>query len=81
MFPTYPIILPFKKTSQEVVDFYGARGGGSGDIPGIPKLDVKRVVDGERHITFYKPLPTTSEGRKFEVRSKVLGVYDKGLSI
>ncbi|KAL9048602.1 MAG: hypothetical protein Q9162_007636 [Coniocarpon cinnabarinum] len=27
---------------------------------------------------FYKPLPLTSSGRKFEVRSKVLGVYDKG---
>ncbi len=29
-------------------------------------------------IQFLKPLPTTSEGRKFELRSKVLGVYDKG---
>lgn len=27
---------------------------------------------------FYKPLPPTSAGRKFEARSKVLGVYDKG---
>jgi hypothetical protein len=25
-----------------------------------------------------KPLPVTSEGRKFEIRSTVLGVYDKG---
>jgi hypothetical protein len=25
-----------------------------------------------------KPLPVTSDGRKFEIRSKVLGVYDKG---
>lgn len=35
-------------------------------------------MDGERQITFFKPLPTSSEGRNFEVRSKVLGVYDKG---
>ena len=29
-------------------------------------------------MTFLKPFPTTSEGRKFELRSKVIGVYDKG---
>lgn len=29
-------------------------------------------------MTFYKPLPTTSAGRKFEIRAKVIGVYDKG---
>ena len=29
-------------------------------------------------MTFFKPLPSTSAGKKFEVRSKVLGVYDKG---
>jgi len=29
-------------------------------------------------MTFLKPLPTSSEGRRFEIRSKVLGVYDKG---
>ena len=27
---------------------------------------------------FFKPLPTTSAGKTFELRSKVLGVYDKG---
>lgn len=31
-------------------------------------------------MTFYKPLPPTSEGRKFELRQKVIGVYDKGKS-
>lgn len=35
-------------------------------------------MDGERHITFYKQLPTSSNGKKFEIRSKVLGIYDKG---
>lgn len=29
---------------------------------------------------FYKPLPTTSAGGNFEIRSKVVGVYDKGKS-
>ena len=41
----------------------------------MPKLDSKRVVDGERQVIFYKPLPVTSEGRTFELRGKVIGVY------
>jgi hypothetical protein len=75
-FPTYPIILPFKHTDQEVIDFY-ARSAAT-PIEGVPKFDTKGVLDGERRIQFFKPLPTSSEGRNFEIRSKVLGVYDKG---
>jgi hypothetical protein len=44
----------------------------------VPKFDSRRVVDGERKIEFYKPIPVSSAGRSFEVRSKVIGVYDKG---
>ena len=29
-------------------------------------------------MTFLKPLPPTSAGKRFELRSKLLGVYDKG---
>ncbi|KAI1983996.1 hypothetical protein LOZ54_004704 [Ophidiomyces ophidiicola] len=76
MFPTYPIILPFEHTQQDVVDFYGAQSQEA--IPGVPKFDNRRVVDGQRKMIFHKPLPVTSEGRKFELRSKVIGVYDKG---
>ncbi|RGP78823.1 hypothetical protein FLONG3_3021 [Fusarium longipes] len=76
VFPTYPVILPFKKDSQEVVDYYKASN--AVQVPGIPKLDYTRVVDGQRKIEFLKPLPTTSDGRKFEARQKVIGVYDKG---
>ena len=36
------------------------------------------MLDGERKIQFFKPLPVSSDGRMFEIRSKVLGVYDKG---
>ncbi|RDL42208.1 Thioesterase ester dehydrase-isomerase [Venustampulla echinocandica] len=76
VFPTYPILLPFKKTSQEVIDFYASQA--ETPIPGIPKFDSRRAVDGQRLMTFLKPFPPTSEGRKFELRTKVLGVYDKG---
>ncbi|RMD43156.1 hypothetical protein DV735_g1921, partial [Chaetothyriales sp. CBS 134920] len=76
VFPTYSIILPFKKTSQDVIDFYAAQS--AVPIPGVPKLDPKRVLDGQRLIQFLRPLPTSSAGRHFEARTKVLGVYDKG---
>ncbi|ERS96063.1 hypothetical protein HMPREF1624_07599 [Sporothrix schenckii ATCC 58251] len=76
VFPTYPIVLPFKKTTQEVVDFYAAETAVK--IPGAPALDAKRVLDGQRLMRFLKPLPPTSEGRSFELRTTVVGVYDKG---
>lgn len=76
VFPTYAVVLPFKGTDQDVIDFYASHSSAS--IPGIPKLDSRRVVDGQRIMTFLKPLPATSQGKNFEMRSKVLGVYDKG---
>ena len=70
-------LLPaFKQTDQEVIDFY-ARAAAT-PIPNVPKFDSRRAVDGQRAMTFLKPLPPTSAGRKFDLRSKVLGVYDKG---
>lgn len=38
------------------------------------------MLDGQRKMEFLKQLPVTSHGRHFEIRSKVLGVYDKGKS-
>lgn len=70
--------MPFKKEDPEVIDFYAARRKEQGEIPGAPKLDPERGVDGERHMTFLNPLPPTSAGRKFEIRSKIVGIYDKG---
>ncbi|OQE46031.1 hypothetical protein PENCOP_c001G01725 [Penicillium coprophilum] len=76
VFPTYSLILPFKLTDQEVTDFYARQK--AVHIPGVPELDHRRAVDGQRKITILKPLPPTSAGRKFELRNKVIGVYDKG---
>lgn len=76
MFPTYPSVLPFKKNSQDVVDFFDLAS--IVEIPGVPKFDPTRLVDGQRFMQFLKPLPTTSLGRKFELRSKIKGAYDKG---
>ncbi|KJZ78425.1 hypothetical protein HIM_02463 [Hirsutella minnesotensis 3608] len=76
VFPTYPLVLSFKGNSQEVVDFYASQKAVK--ITGVPEFDSRRVVDGQRKIEFFKQLPTSSTGRKFEARTKVLGVYDKG---
>ncbi|CAI7569375.1 hypothetical protein N7533_002694 [Penicillium manginii] len=76
VFPTYPLILPFKLTDQEVTNFYERQS--AVHIPGVPKLDHRHGVDGQRKLTILKPLPPTSAGRKFELRNKVIGVYDKG---
>lgn len=46
----------------------------------MPTLDPKLLVDGERAIYLLKPLPVTSAGRDFEIRERVLGVFDKGKS-
>jgi len=77
-FPTFPLGLVFKGASQEVKDFYSQLG--SVTIPGVPPLDPRALVDGERAIYFLKPLPVTSAGRNFETCEKVLGVFDKGKS-
>ena len=71
-----PKQLAFKLTDQEVTDFYARQQAVK--IPGVPDLDHRRAVDGQRKLTILKPLPTTSAGRKFELRNKVIGVYDKG---
>lgn len=59
-----------------MIDFYAAQKAIK--IPGVPEFDARRVVDGQRLVQFLKPLPATSAGKKFEIRTKVLGVYDKG---
>jgi hypothetical protein len=41
-------------------------------------LDWSRGVDGERYIEIIRPIPTSSEGRQFELRRETLGAYDKG---
>ena len=41
-------------------------------------VDWKRGVDGERFIKIIKPIPLTSQGKKFELRRETIGAYDKG---
>ena len=41
-------------------------------------IDWSRGVDGERYIEVIKPIPTTSQGKRFELRRETVGAYDKG---
>lgn len=59
-----------------MIDFYKAQKAIK--IPGVPEFDAKRVVDGQRKMEFFKALPSTSEGKRFQIRTTVVGVYDKG---
>jgi hypothetical protein len=43
-------------------------------------LDWTRGVDGERYIEIIKPIPTTSAGKRFELRRETIGAYDKGIA-
>lgn len=47
-------------------------------IPGVPDLDPRHLVDGDRTLQIIKPLPVTSAGREFEFRTTILDVGDKG---
>ncbi|OJD10181.1 hypothetical protein AJ78_08701 [Emergomyces pasteurianus Ep9510] len=76
-FPTYPIVLTFKYTEIDTIDFL-AHNASRILPPGCPKLDWSVAVDGKRRMEFLLPLPPTSEGKTWEIRSKVLGVFDKG---
>ena len=55
-----------------------AENGAARLPPGCPPLDWSRAVDGRRRITVYRELPSSSTGAKWEIRSKICSVYDKG---
>lgn len=77
-FPTYPVLCGFRhRDDSDVVDFL-ARSSQNRALPGVPKLDFSRVVDGERYLEILHPIPASSTGHDFELQSKCLGVYDKG---
>ena len=65
-------------TDQEVIEFSSRNAVNS--IPGAPKLNLRGAVDGQRKLIVHRPLPTTSRGRTFELRNRLVGIYDKGES-
>ncbi|KAG9233848.1 HotDog domain-containing protein [Amylocarpus encephaloides] len=80
VFPTYPVILSFKDSTQEVIPYDTTLP--HPPIPHLtpqpPPLDPSRVVDGVRHLKIYKRLPVTTDGSNFSMRKSIVGIYDKG---
>ncbi|TPX34880.1 hypothetical protein SmJEL517_g02601 [Synchytrium microbalum] len=72
-FPSIPVVLG--GYSQDVTDF-SKRAGGGFNVPGV-KLDLTKLLDGERMIELYNPLPLESKGELI-ARGRTTGVYDIG---
>jgi acyl dehydratase len=72
-FPTYAIVLPFKGTENDVVDFPSAAMMQANVMPGLPGM--KFVLDGERYLEVLRPIPPTPS--TFQIRSKLVGVHPK----
>jgi len=74
-FPTYPVVLGFKGTSQDVVDFRQLMAGGKSTTPGLPKLNPDRVVHASQSIEILKPLPAVS-GSGWKLKRRVTGITE-----
>ncbi|EIW52075.1 peroxisomal dehydratase [Trametes versicolor FP-101664 SS1] len=73
-FPTYPVVLPFKGTSQDVVNFRQLMTGGKG-APGLPKFDPNRGVHGSQSIEILKPFPAVS-GDGWKLKKRIVAVSE-----
>ena len=74
--------VAFKYDSEEVVDFLDRNNNGPKPISpipsNVPKLDWSRAVDGRRCLRIYRQLPSSSGRSKWEVQSRIVGIFDKG---
>ncbi|RPD59276.1 peroxisomal dehydratase [Lentinus tigrinus ALCF2SS1-7] len=73
-FPTYPVVLPFKGTSQDVVNFRQLMTGGRA-VPGLPKFDPNRGVHGSQSIELLKPLPAVS-GPGWKIKKRLVAISE-----
>jgi len=74
VFPTYPIVLAFKGTSNDVVDFPSDVMGQMNVTPPLP--GVKTGLDGERYMEFLHPLP--NDGSELQLTNKLVACNPKG---
>ncbi|CAK9032025.1 Peroxisomal multifunctional enzyme type 2 (MFE-2) (17-beta-hydroxysteroid dehydrogenase 4) (17-beta-HSD 4) (D-bifunctional protein) (DBP) (Multifunctional protein 2) (MFP-2) (Short chain dehydrogenase/reductase family 8C member 1) [Cleaved into: (3R)-hydroxyacyl-CoA dehydrogenase [Durusdinium trenchii] len=73
-FPTYPIVLTFKGTDQDVVDFPSEAMSEGPSMPPLPGIKVG--LDGERYIEKIAPLDV--DGGELTVKSRIIGVHARG---
>ncbi|KAF7343269.1 putative enoyl-CoA hydratase 2 [Mycena venus] len=70
--PTYPVVLVFKGDSQEVNLFTAKMGK---PVPGMPKVDLNKMVHGSQSIQILKDLPLVS-GPGWTWKTKYTGVVE-----
>ena len=73
-FPTYPIVLAFKGTDQDVVSFPSPAMMLGPKTPPLPGIKVG--LDGERYIEQLKPLDP--EGGELSLKTRLIGVHKRG---
>ena len=73
-FPTFPIVLPFTGTADDVVSFPSEAMMDGSVMPPLP--GTKFLLDGERYLEVLRPLPP--DGARMQLRTKLVGVHAKG---
>eukprot|EP01108_Squamamoeba_japonica_P003608 TRINITY_DN28_c0_g1_i2.p1 TRINITY_DN28_c0_g1~~TRINITY_DN28_c0_g1_i2.p1 ORF type:complete len:197 (-),score=62.52 TRINITY_DN28_c0_g1_i2:460-990(-) len=74
VFPTFPIVLPFTGTENDVAGFPSEAMAEGAVMPGLP--GTKFLLDGERYLEIVRPLP--AEASEFRMTSRLVGVHKKG---
>ncbi|KAF9507031.1 hypothetical protein BS47DRAFT_1352152 [Hydnum rufescens UP504] len=71
-FPTFPVVLAFKGSEPDVVDFNKSM---SSPVPGLPSFDPSRILHGSQELEILRPIPAVS-GKGWTLRKKVVGVHE-----
>ncbi|KAG8852238.1 hypothetical protein FRB96_008884 [Tulasnella sp. 330] len=81
-FPTYPVVLSFKGTSEDVVDFLALASAGANtpQPPGLPTFDPNRMLHVSQSIENYKKLPVESDPG-WKLTRKIIGVHENKVGI
>ncbi|PWZ00515.1 hypothetical protein BCV70DRAFT_199790 [Testicularia cyperi] len=74
-FPTYPVVLGLKGTSQDTTLFREMVSSRS-STPGFPALDPNTIVHGEQSIVIHEPIPIVS-GEGWKLKKRISAVHDK----
>lgn len=78
-FPTYPLVLLLKGTSQDTTVFSEMIGSRNA-APGFPALDPNTIVHGEQSIELLHELPIVS-GEGWKVKKRIVAIHDKGSAL
>ncbi|CBQ71966.1 related to Estradiol 17 beta-dehydrogenase 4 [Sporisorium reilianum SRZ2] len=74
-FPTYPVVLGLKGTSQDTTVFSEMVSSRSA-VPGFPSLDLNTIVHGEQSIEMHAPIPVVS-GEGWKLEKRICAVHDR----